>query len=333
MNVKWTKPTLALYVFRKINLVLKSDFKGLLSQIYGNPNHPAGLSTPAKLYTAVKHQGVTRKTVESFLQSQDSYTKHKKANYKYPRRQITSPCLNNLFQADLMSLEKIHRQNSHVKYHLVVIDILSRYLYVVPLKSKKSTEVAAALESVFQKNVCKRLQTDRGSEFYSAAVKSLLKKYNVTLFSTYSNTKAAAVEKAIATLKYRIAKYLTHNGTKRYLDALPDIVNSYNHTKHSRTKFKPAEVGPMQQLTCWHNSFDKGFVNRKQKIRYKIGDFVRILINKGVFEKGSTQTFSNTVYEVIEILNTIPVMYKLKDNAGEVLGSFYNQELSKVKNS
>lgn len=107
-------------------------------------------------------------------------------------------------------------------------------------------------------------------------------------------------------------------------------MSSYNQTTHSRHGYAPEAVNQSNQLEVWHQSFDKFFDTTKRKIKFKVGDYVRILINKGVFEKGSTQTFSNSIDEVSEILNTTPVMYKLSDSKGEVLGSFYNEELSKV---
>lgn len=92
----------------------------------------------------------------------------------------------------------------------------------------------------------------------------------------------------------------------------------------------PASINDSNQLLAWHRSFDKGFKKHPGKTLYKVNDFVRILLKKGVFEKGSTNSFSNTVYRIREILNTNPVMYKLYDSHGDVLGSFYNQELCPV---
>lgn len=85
--------------------------KELLTNLYTTADHEAGYSHPEKLYKAVKEYGVTKNQIKEFLSKQKSYTLHKKANYKYKRRPTTSPRINNLFQADLMIMDKIYRQN------------------------------------------------------------------------------------------------------------------------------------------------------------------------------------------------------------------------------
>ena len=70
----------------------------------------------------------------------------------------------------------------------------------------------------------------------------------------------------------------------------------------------------------------------KTKPKYNLGDYVRIAKKKGTFEKGYTPRWTEEVFKVVEILNTTPVTYKLKDlNDEEIKGSFYEQELQKSK--
>lgn len=109
-----------------------------------------------------------------------------------------------------MSIENLHRSNSYFKFLLVVIDVLSRYAFVVPLKNKSGIEVAKALDSIFKVRPCKFLQSDLGTDFYNQNVSKVLKSYNITLFSTYSNVKASCVERLIQTLRRRIHRVITH---------------------------------------------------------------------------------------------------------------------------
>lgn len=138
-------------------------------------------------------------------------------------------------------------------------------------------------------------------------------------------------EAVIKTLRGKIQRYLTYHNSKRYLDALPSIVSSYNDTIHSRTGIAPRLVNESNQLEIWHRNFGDFFKkNKKQKQKFHINDFVRILLNKSIFEKGSNKTYSNSIYTIAEVINSIPIMYKLKDKDGIVQGSFYNNELIKV---
>ena len=63
-----------------------------------------------------------------------------------------------------------------------------------------------------------------------------------------------------------------------------------------------------------------------------MGDKVRVSRIKKTFEKGYAANWSTAVYQVDEVLDTVPITYKLKDKKGEVLaGSFYAPELQKAK--
>jgi len=67
-------------------------------------------------------------------------------------------------------------------------------------------------------------------------------------------------------------------------------------------------------------------------IKFKVGDSVRISRLKGIFEKGYLPNWSEEIFTVYQIKNTIPVTYILRDTSGEVIaGSFYNEELQKTK--
>lgn len=76
------------------------------------------------------------KEVADFLQSTDTYTKHKGVKLKFSRRMVTSPKINNLWQGDLILLDKLSRSNNGFKYFLSLIDVLSRYAYIIPIKKR-----------------------------------------------------------------------------------------------------------------------------------------------------------------------------------------------------
>ena len=52
---------------------------------------------------------------------------------------------------------------------------------------------------------------------------------------------------------------------------------------------------------------------------------------KGIFEKGYLPNWSEQVYIIDEVLETIPVTYKVKNLLDEIIiGNFYEQELQKT---
>ena len=108
-----------------------------------------------------------------------------------------------------------------------------------------------------------------------------------------------------------------------YYDALDDIVNKYDNTKHSAIKMKPIDVKDNNKRVDEHNEKDS---------RFKVGDSVRISKFKNIFAKGYTPNWSNEIFFVNEINDTVSHTYNLKDlNDEEIIGSFYDRELQKTK--
>jgi len=108
-----------------------------------------------------------------------------------------------LWQADIVEMRSYLGFNRGHHYILTVIDVLSKYAWAVPLKSKGESEMADAIAEIIRASgrCPKNLQTDMGKEFYKADVQKILKKHDVNHYSTYSTLKASVVERFNRTLK------------------------------------------------------------------------------------------------------------------------------------
>ena len=60
--------------------------------------------------------------------------------------------------------------------------------------------------------------------------------------SMYNEGKSVVAERFIRALKNKLYKRMTATGKNVYYDALDDVVNKYNNTKHSAIKMKPIDV-------------------------------------------------------------------------------------------
>ena len=70
---------------------------------------------------------------------------------------------------------------------------------------------------------------------------------------------------------------------------------------------------------------------RISKIKFRIGDKVRISRTKSTFEKGYLANWSEEIFTVHKIKYSQPITYVLKDLSGEIVqGSFYVEELQKT---
>jgi hypothetical protein len=301
-----------------------------LDNVYFSSSHPGGFGGPHRL---ARYGKVSQKTATEYLKKQDTYTKHKAVRHKFPRRKIFSPDIDYLWQADLVTIQK-PMVNGGMHYLLTVIDVLSRFAFVKPLKNKQAASTAEALNEIFKESRRKPkfLQTDQGLEFAGKCLQ-FLKSENVVLFHNHSELKAAMVERFNRTLMLRISKFLTYEKTNRFIDNLQDFVNSYNNAVHRIIRQTPASVNKFNAMDVWMKTYGKGEMeNVKLKPKLKEGTFVRCKIVKPGFSKGYTMTFTNEIFRVRKVVNSKPITYLLSNpNGDDIGGVFYDAEFSEVK--
>lgn len=105
--------------------------------------------------------------------------------------------INEQFVMDLVDLQKLAKWNKGYKYLLTVIDVLSKYAWVEPLKRKSATELVAAWERLWKRLGTRhpeKVQTDSGGEFYNSKVQPFFKKQGVHHFSTHGDAHGSVVE-------------------------------------------------------------------------------------------------------------------------------------------
>ena len=123
----------------------------MLKPIYTDLKNPASFSSLMKLFRAVKRviQQIKFKDVTEWLETQKSYTLHRRVRTKFRRRKVVTHRVCYEYQADLVDYSKLKRDNSGFTYVLTVIDRFSRFALALPIKRKNGVEVAAALRKAF----------------------------------------------------------------------------------------------------------------------------------------------------------------------------------------
>ena len=203
-------------------------------------------------------------------------------------------------------MQLISQFNKGFRFLLCIIDIFSKYAWVVPLKDKKGVSIVNAFQSILKKSNRKpnKIWVDKGGEFYNRSMKSWLEKNDIVMYSTYNEGKSVVAERFIRTLKNKIYKYMTSISKNVYIDKLDYIVDEYNNTYHRKIKTKPIDVKDNTYI-----NIDKEVNNNDPK--FKVGDHVRISKYKNIFAKGYTPNWSEEVFVIKEIKNTVPWTYGL----------------------
>ena len=103
----------------------------------------------------------------------------------------------------------------------MVLDLFSKYRWIVLLKDKKGETVTQAFKTIFEEG-CKPqyLWTDKGKECYNKKLKDLLQKHNITLYSTENEEKSSVCERWNSTIKTKMWQKSTVQGTTVYRDQI-----------------------------------------------------------------------------------------------------------------
>ncbi len=166
------------------------------------------------------------------------------------------------------------------------------------------------------------------------SVQALLnKEYAIEHLTTICYTKASIVERFNRTLKSRIWRFFTASKTKRFLDVLEDIVDSYNNAYHRSIRMKPSQVRRKDETVVWRRLYGDGARNLKRIDPLKSGDTVRIPKWKGDFAKGYEPNWTEEEFKMHDVVEAQQPkkVYKIEDTAGEsIVGDFYPQQLQKI---
>ena len=155
-------------------------------------------------------------------------------------------------------------------------------------------------------------------------MKSWLEKNDIEMYSTHNEETSAVAERFIKTLKNTIYKHMSVISKNVYIDKLDDKVNKYNNRYHSKIKMKLVDV----KLSTYIDS-NKEINNKDPK--FNTGDIVRISKYKNLFSKGYVPNWSEEVFVIKKVKNTVPWIYAISDLKGEeIVGNFYKKDLHKT---
>ena len=94
---------------------------------------------------------------------------HKPIIKNFERRKVYSIFEDNIWGVDLADMQLISKYNKGIRYLLCVIDLFSRYAWVIPLKNKKGEGIVEGFKKKLDDSNRKpnKIWVDHGSEFYN----------------------------------------------------------------------------------------------------------------------------------------------------------------------
>ena len=263
-------------------------FKLLLKNIANDPKYDGyqrGLASMVYKFFDSKVSGSGAKLILENEQLANEL--HKPIIRKFEKRNVYSTFKDDIWGVDLADMQLLSKYNKGIRFLLWVIDIFSKYAWVVPLKDKKGISIVKAFQIILKQSNRKpnKIWVDKGSEFYNAYFKKWLRDNDIVMYSTHNEGRFVVAERFISTLKSKVYKYMTSISKNVYIDKLDDIVDEYNNTYHTTIKMKPINVK------------DNMYINTSKEInnkdpKFKAGDHVRISKYKNIFAKGYMPNWS-----------------------------------------
>ena len=168
-----------------------------------------------------------------------------------------------------------------------------------------------ALKKVFEQEKPTFLRTDRGSEFAGAANK-YLKAADVKQIKTSEHSKANSAEHVIRTIKGKLARYMVYNKSRRWIDALPEVTDSYNKTFHTTIKMSPMQALETKDAILWKTQYNPTMKNvhkakkkappkkprSKNSYKFKLGDVVRLSKIPGTYDKETDKKWTDDLFTI-----------------------------------
>ena len=248
-------------------------------------------------YATYQRNGGKLKDVKNELVKQVGYQLNKQNK---PRRHYF-PIIGDgpgSWQIDLMEYNPSYHG---FKIILCCVNVNTRYAYCYAFKKKSETNIFVKqfLEDAEKdKRLVKYIQSDNGSEFLNYKVKPIFKEYDIehSTVNVGDHRGQGIVERFNQTIRRLITLYINSNDNNNWVEAFPDLVYNYNHRYHSALGTSPIDTN---ELIAVHQKVDQAKLAQIDYDKIKVGDIVRVLKNKGEFDKGRL-LWSTKVYKVDE---------------------------------
>ena len=144
---------------------------------------PAASGSLGGVQRFAEAQGISVKKAKTLLEKDLGYTLHKPRRQRFKTLPVVAEGMDHQWVADLVEVQTLSKYNRGYRYLLTVIDVVSKYAWVQPLKDKTGVQLVKAFEKILKTGRRPiQLQTDRGKEFYNKTFQQFLDKEKIHHF-------------------------------------------------------------------------------------------------------------------------------------------------------
>ena len=122
--------------------------KKIIKKSFYNTKQAGSYSSPQKIYESL-NRTISLAKIKRFLQGEDAYTLTRNIRRKFKRLQVIAPFIDYQYDMDTANMTYYQKFNNY-SHILFIIDIFSRYLWTIPLKTLQAREMKSVLEGILK---------------------------------------------------------------------------------------------------------------------------------------------------------------------------------------
>jgi hypothetical protein len=276
-----------------------------LEELYKNYNFPG----KKKLYELAKKNGVkaTLKAVDEFLNNQKVAQVFTKKNQRKKPGHIVAFHPDERYQMDLIDMTNFSRSNSGYGWIMLIIDIFTRKLAAFMMKDKSEPSIIKGLEQFFEEHDPDVITTDNESGFKSRETSKLMKEHEVVhqMVDVNDHKPLGIIDRAVKTVKMAIYKYMKYEQTSKYKPELGRIIRAYNSTPNAAIQNIAPDDAALKtnREKLQIENHEKDMINKKYHVEFKVGDVVRVALQRNKFSRAYDETYGDEQHEIVSVTN------------------------------
>ena len=208
------------------------------------------------------------------------------------------------FQIDLTFFPRYKKQNQQFYVLFTAININTRFAYAYSGKDKDMKTILNMLKDMEKKTVINAITCDDGTEFNNREFIKYCDDNEIQLYFIKNDShKLGIINRFHRTIKNKLTKYFISNDTVKWIDVIDKIIYNYNHTINKGIGIEPYKVNNFieHEIILWKRKQTEIFNDKNED--FNIGDKVRIINKKVLFNDKMLPNYSSTVFTVKKVLN------------------------------
>ena len=215
----------------------------------------------------------------------------------------------NAYQIDLTFFDRYTKQNKGYNTLFTAINTNTRFVYAYPSKNKSMDEIIKIIRDMIKKTEIDSITCDKGLEFNNINFRNFCENEEIELYLVKGDShKLGIINRFHRTLKEKLTKNFIATDSVNWIDVIDEIIKNYNNSYNRGIETTPNNINGFKEI----ENIEK-FKNKTDELKsrdnYNVGDSIRLLEDKKLFQDKMIPKYSKEVYKILKVnKNNIKIM-------------------------